>query len=210
MEYVYMKKMICVIAIFVITMLVSDLKATCPPGFEDEHTSSFVTCTGCHVTVTFCKRWNIELNAYDVHIGDISYIQDFTDACLCGATVQQGTYRGPAIDMIFEGILNENQGIFGYAADLLECQPIMLYETKKMKIYTGGCYIYSPPGYPDMQEKYTACNPFLMGECREYFIICKEWVINKWVIRVRSDGPPTPTFNCNNPNYDPGCTTICR
>jgi hypothetical protein len=205
-----MKKSFIVITLFVITMFVSDLKATCPPGFQDQTTSSFVTCAGCHVTVTFCRRWNIELNAYDVYIGDISYTQDFTDACLCGTIVQQGTYRGPDIDMIFEGILNNNQAMFGYAADLVECAPIMNEEFKKMKVYSGGCYIYTPPSYPDMQERYTACNPYLMGECREYYTICKELINNIWVIKVKSDGPPNPTFICNNPEYEPGCTTICR
>jgi hypothetical protein len=206
----FMKKFLLVIVLFVITMFVSDLKADCPPGFTPGGTSTFVTCAGCEVTVTFCIRWDENLQSYNIFIEEIRYLESFNDACLCGLDVPLGAYRGPIVDDIILGILNNNEAIFGETEDLVECAPIMNELFLRMRVVTGGCYRYSPPGYPDNRAKYTICNPYLLGECQEYYTICKEWVNDDHWERKVKRGPTIATFDCDNPLYLGQCVNICR
>ncbi len=201
--------LILAFALLVNTLFVTNLKATCPPGFDNEQTSNFVTCMGCEVTVTFCTRWDENLNSYDIYIKEIRYSESYDGACLCGTDVPLNAYRGPLIDDIILGILNNNEAVFGYVDDLVVCAPVMNELILKMRVFTGGCYTYSPPGFPDNKAKYTICNPYLLGECREYYTICKELVNGNWERRVQR-GPSVATFDCDNPLYQVGCVTICR
>ena len=200
-----MKKTFLLIVLFLIGISFFEAKAVdCPPGYYGPDTLTLHICDDCY--------WEIEWCCADL-IGPSTVPQIFiksivlksnnpNDPCTCVPTIQTTNGVRPVIpwNAIITGIIGSGNGCFSTLPPIPNCENT---NALQIKITNGGCYRY----IIDLNGKgYYLCEQ--QGEntsCFEYYEICYRLVNGVLVLEIKSLGPPSPSFNCEN-----GCERICQ
>lgn len=190
-----MKKMIIVIALFVITLFVSDLNATCPPGYTSGADVTHTSGLNCSITVHWCHKAHtgqpddIFISGYDV-TGDCDFLLIDVNGNIIPSTTDMLSWILDA----YGSILNVPD-----VMTLVDCNQIGVHETTQMEMTVGECYqnIWSQSG----TNMYAPCQPLVIGKCCQYYRLCRVLVGGIWRINVVPFGPPSGDFNCSSPCY---------
>ncbi len=199
-----MKKIFIVIALFVITLFVSDLKAECPQGFSPGSDIVMNPCgSSCTIIVHWCHRTNIG------HPDDVMITgYDISGDCLPGCLAEDiNGNQAPSTSDMMTAIIQYEGDQIGLPIPLQQlppCDNITPGNDIQFHCFIGKCYYIYYSNFDDV--RYKTCEPLVMGECHAYYRACLKQDANGfWYVNVEPMGDETINFNCTAP-----CFPLCN
>ena len=201
-----MKKTFLILILFLIGISFFEAKALdCPPNHIGPFTLILPDCGTCYWEVEWCCMTVNGPTGLQPQIFINSIVlknYNTNEPCNCVNTIETINGTRPVIpwNSIITGIIGSGMGCFTLLTPIPNCENTSAIQ---VKVSNGGCYRF----INDLNGMgfYLCENQTQFSYCYEYYEICYKLINGQIVFEIKSTGPPSPSFTCEN-----GCERICQ